>query len=340
MRILKKIVVAVAVVVGLLAVCGFLLPRQVHVERSAVIEAPPSTVFALLNGYKMFNKWSPWYALDPQAKYTYEGPDFGVGAKMTWVGDPKTVESGSQEIIESRHAELVRARLDFGGGGTGTYAFALAPEGSGTKVTWAFDTDLGMNPMSRYFGLMFDDMIGKDYDKGLAGLKTLAEGLPKADFSDLAIEVVEAAPVTVAFLPATCGKDEQEIAKTIGGAYAQVGKFMMKNGLRQAAAPIVINNKWDESGYQFDAAIPVDRAPEREVPADSPVQVKQTYAGKALKVVHRGAYGNMPASYDKLQAYIAAHGYETAGPPWDEYVTDPGNTPEPDLVTHIFMPIR
>jgi effector-binding domain-containing protein len=144
----------------------------------------------------------------------------------------------------------------------------------------------------------------------------------------------------VAFVPASCGKDEQEIAKTIGGAYAQVGKFMTKNGLKQAAAPITINTKWDESGYQFDAAIPVDRAPEREVPSDSPVQVKQTYAGKALKVVHRGAYRNMPASYDKLQAYVAAHGYEPAGPPWDEYVTDPGNTPEPELITHIFMPIR
>jgi effector-binding domain-containing protein len=48
----------------------------------------------------------------------------------------------------------------------------------------------------------------------------------------------------------------------------------------------------------------------------------------------------MPASYDKLMAYVAAHGYETAGPPWDEYVTDPGKTAEPDLITHIFMPVK
>jgi effector-binding domain-containing protein len=339
MRTLKRIAAALAIIAGLLAVIGFFLPRQVHMERSTVVAAPASTVFALVNGYKMFNKWSPWHGIDPDAKYTYEGPDSGVGARMTWAGNA-SVGSGSQEVIESRPGEMVRVKLDFGDQGGGTAQFNLVPEGDGTKVTWGFDTDLGMNPISRYFGLMIDGMVGKDYEKGLAGLKTLAESLPKADFSGLEVEVVEAAPVTVAFVPAECGKDEQEIARAIGGAYAQVGQFMSKNRLKQAAAPITINKKWDASGYQFDAAIPVDRTPEGAVPADSPVQVKQTYAGKALKVVHRGPYRNMPASYDKLQAYLAAHGYETAGPPWDEYVTDPGSTPEPDLVTHIFMPIR
>jgi hypothetical protein len=42
-------------------------------------------------------------------------------------------------------------------------------------VTWGFDCDLGTNPIMRYVGLMFDQWIGADYEKGLAKLKEVME---------------------------------------------------------------------------------------------------------------------------------------------------------------------
>jgi len=340
MRILKKTLLFVVVLAVVLAGIGMLLPRNVHVERAAGIGAPPATVFALVNGYRLYNKWSPWYALDPEAQYTYEGPDFGVGAKMAWASAKKDVGSGSQTIVESRPHEMVRTELDFGEQWRASARFTLAPEGDGTRVTWGLDADMGAGPVGRWFGLMMDRMVGKDYESGLAALKTLAEGLPKTDFARLAVEKVEVRPVTVAFMPAASARDDQAIAAAIGGAYGQVGSFMKKNGLRQASAPITICNRMDESGYEFDAGIPVDRPPDKEVAADSLVQVKATYGGKALKVVHKGAYHGLEATYNQLLAWTAAHGYESAGPPWDEYVSDPGETAEADLVTHIFMPVK
>lgn len=340
MVILKKLVLAAVVLVVLLAGIGMLLPRQVHVERSIVIDAPRATVFALVDGFKQFNKWSPWAALDPNAKYTREGPEFGVGAKQSWVGDPKTVGSGSQEVVELKPLELVKTRLDFGEKGPAIAQFALAPEASGTKVTWSLDSDMGAGPIGRYFGLMMDRWIGSDYEKGLAGLKTLAQSLPKADFADLAVEAVEVAPVTVAYVEAQSSKDPKEIGAAIGAGYAKVGAFMKANGLKQAGAPITIDTRYDDTAYGFDAAIPVDKAPVKEVPADSPVQVKSTYAGKALKVVMKGPYTGMPKTFDKLHAFMAARGYEPAGAPWDEYVSDPGTTPEADVITNIYQPVR
>ena len=340
MRILKKLAIVVALLCAVLIGVALLLPRRVHAERAAVIDAPRATVFALVNGYASFNKWSPWFELDPRAKYTYEGPASGVGAKMSWAGDPKTAGSGSQEIVESRPHELVRTRLDFGSQGTAEAQFILTPEGTGTRVTWGFDTDLGMNPVSRYFGLMMDRMIGSDYEKGLAGLKKLAESLPKADFSALEVETVDVPAVTVAYVSTSCARDEKSIGAAIASAYAQVGKFVAAQHLKQSAAPITINTRWSDAAYEFDAAIPVERAPEKEVPPASKVRVKQTYAGKALKAIHHGPYRDMPATYEKLAAYAAAYGHEGTGPIWDQYVTDPGSTPEPDLVTHIYMPIK
>jgi effector-binding domain-containing protein len=278
--------------------------------------------------------------MDPNAKYTYSGPVTGVGAKMSWVGDPKSVGSGSQEIVESRPYELVKAALDFGDQGKATAQFVLAKEGSGTRVTWGFDTDLGMNPVARYFGLMFDSMIGKDYEKGLAGLKALAESLPRADFEGLAVEHVDVAPVTVAYVEATSSKDEKAIAAAIGAGYAEVQRFMKPHGLSPAGAPLTIDTRWDEAGYAFDAALPVDREPAKPVAPDSKVKVKKTYAGKALKVVHKGAYRELPSTYDRLFAYAAAHGLERNGPSFSEYVSDPGSTPEPELVTIVYVPVK
>ena len=51
----------------------------------------------------------------------------------------------------------------------------LEPSGTGSKVTWDFSSDLGFNPVLRYFGLGFDKMVGPDYEAGLAKLKAVAE---------------------------------------------------------------------------------------------------------------------------------------------------------------------
>jgi effector-binding domain-containing protein len=115
---------------------------------------------------------------------------------------------------------------------------------------------------------------------------------------------------------------------------------MKANGLKQAGPVITIDARYDDAGYGFDAAVPVDHPPAKAVAADSPVQVKTTYAGKALKVVMKGPYSGMPATHDKLRAFMAARGYEQNGSPWDEYVSDPGNTPESALVTIIYQPVK
>jgi effector-binding domain-containing protein len=115
---------------------------------------------------------------------------------------------------------------------------------------------------------------------------------------------------------------------------------MAAGKLKQAGPVITINTRWDESGYGFEAAVPIDRMPETQPAAGAPVQVKRMYEGKALKVVHKGAYRTMMKDYDQLAAYAAAHGYERPAPPWDEYVSDPGKTTEADLITNIYMPVK
>jgi uncharacterized protein YndB with AHSA1/START domain len=176
MSLFRKVLIGTGIVLVLLAVVGLFLPRQVHVERVITINATSESLFTILNGFAQFNKWSPWASLDPGAQYTYEGPSEGIGSRVRWVGDPATLGSGSMEVITSEPPARVQVKLDFGPQGDAVITYTLTPDSQGTRVVMAFDGDMGFNPVSRYFGLMFDKMIGADFERGLAGLKAYAEG--------------------------------------------------------------------------------------------------------------------------------------------------------------------
>jgi len=341
MKILKNVLIGLIVLVAVLVVIGFLLPSSAHVERSAVIEAPPSTVFALANSFKRFNEWSPWAQIDPDGtSYTYEGPARGVGAKMSWQSANPKVGNGSQEITASQPNQRVESHLDFGDQGTATAYFALAPEGAGTHVTWGLDAPFGANPIGRYFGLFMDGMVGPEYERGLASLKTLAESLPDADFADLEVKNETLEPRPIACVSASSSQDTEAIGAAHAKAYQEVGKFMAKNHLQQAGAPLTINTSWDDAGFVFDACIPVDKAPETPVPEGSPVSIVDTYGGTVLRIEHLGSYDGLADTYAKIDAYVAAYGIETADRSWSEWVTDPGTVPEEELVTQIYYPVK
>lgn len=85
------------------------------------------------------------------------------------------VGSGSQEIVAVDPGGRVEVALDFGTQGNGIAYYQLDQSGSGTRVTWGFDTDFGNDLAGRYFGLLFDRFIGPDYERGLSNLKTLTE---------------------------------------------------------------------------------------------------------------------------------------------------------------------
>jgi effector-binding domain-containing protein len=68
--------------------------------------------------------------------------------------------------------------------------------------------------------------------------------------------------------------------------------------------------------------------------------LKQTYGGKVLRVALRGPYSQIPGTYDKIVAYIAAHGIEPNGNSWDEFANDPATVKASDVLTNIYFPIK
>ncbi len=168
------VAVVALLAVGLLAV--LLQPGAYRVERSATVAAPPERVASLVRDFRQWDGWSPWAKLDPQMQVTYGGAAEGAGATYSWKGNDEVGE-GRMTMLES-DAQHVAIDLEFlkPFPSRSRNEFRFTPEGAGTKVDWIMTGELDF--LGKAFGLVMGGMdraIGKDFEKGLAQLKALAE---------------------------------------------------------------------------------------------------------------------------------------------------------------------
>ena len=168
------VVLALAIVITLILAAT--KPDSFRIERSAVINAPAEKVFAEISDFHQWRGWSPWEDKDPNLKRIYSGAPRGAGAVYAWEGN-KNVGSGRMEILDATSPSKVLIKLDFLAPfeAHNTAEFTMLPQGNATNVHWVMHgpAQFISKVMQVFFSL--DKMIGKDFEAGLAKLKTVAE---------------------------------------------------------------------------------------------------------------------------------------------------------------------
>ncbi len=172
---LKLIALTIIGLIAIVLIYAATRPDTFQVERSVDIKAPPEKIFAFINDFHRWQEWTP-YDKDPAMKKTYGGSAMGKGATYAWEGN-KEVGKGEISITDATSPGKVELALHMIAPfeGRNHVVFTMLPQGDATHVVWAMD---GSSPYpAKLIGLFMDmdKMIGKDFEVGLAKLKTAAE---------------------------------------------------------------------------------------------------------------------------------------------------------------------
>ena len=174
---LKTIAIVVVVLLAGILAYAATKPDVFRVQRATSIKAPPEKIFPFLNDLHKFGAWSPWEKKDPAMKRTFAGSESGKGAVYEWDGD-KNVGQGRMEIMDTTPPSKVAIKLDFARPfeAHNIVEFTLTPKGGdSTDVTWAMQGPVPYVAKIMHVFVDMDSMVGKDFEAGLATLKSVAE---------------------------------------------------------------------------------------------------------------------------------------------------------------------
>lgn len=173
---LKIVSAVIGVLIAGILVFAATKPDTFSVKRTGSIKAPPEKVFALINDYRNWGSWSPYENKDPAMKRTFGATTSGKGATYAWEGN-KEVGQGSMEIQESVPVSRVTIKLDFlkPFEAHNIVDFTLEPQGDTTKVTWDMHGPAPFLSKVMQVFINMDNMVGKDFEAGLASMKAVAE---------------------------------------------------------------------------------------------------------------------------------------------------------------------
>lgn len=178
MKLLKKILIVLAVIIAIPLIVALFLKKDYKVERQIVIAKPTQPVYDYLKYLKNQDQFSKWASMDPAMKKTYRGTDGTVGFVSAWESQSDSVGTGEQEIKGMTEGKRLDYEVRFIKPFESTslaYLTTNAAADSSTLITWGFEGKMPypMNLMQLFMDM--DEVIGGDLETGLANLKKIME---------------------------------------------------------------------------------------------------------------------------------------------------------------------
>jgi effector-binding domain-containing protein len=126
--------------------------------------------------------------------------------------------------------------------------------------------------------------------------------------------------------------------ETITNSFKTLKAYIGKEGLKVDGQAMTIFTSTDDTGFQFQAAIPVAEPPKN--PPKGEISVGNSPQGHALKFVHRGSYDGLDNTYEAITNYLDDKKLEAKDMFIEQYLTDPLTTNEDHLVVNVYVLIK
>lgn len=125
--------------------------------------------------------------------------------------------------------------------------------------------------------------------------------------------------------------------ETLTGSLKTLTAFLDKQGIKGAGNVLIVYTSTDDTGFSYQAEIPVDQDPKN---LGKGMSIGNSPEGKTLKFVHRGSYDNMDNTYEAITNHLDDKKLEAKDTFIEEYITDPLKTAEDKLIINVFVPLK
>jgi len=124
----------------------------------------------------------------------------------------------------------------------------------------------------------------------------------------------------------------------VSGSFKKIKTYLDKEGIKPDGLPMTIFTATDDTGFEYQAAVPIAAAPKN--PPHGDMAIGQSPEGKALKFVHRGAYEDLDNMYEAITNYLDDRRLEAKDMFIEEYETDPAVADAKKLVVNVYVLIK
>jgi len=127
-----------------------------------------------------------------------------------------------------------------------------------------------------------------------------------------------------------------EIAATIAESLGKTFPYALQNGLPIAGRPFVRYSDVGPGLMTMETGTPLATP----APGAGEIEAITLPGGPAAVAVHMGPYDTLQDTYAAIERWMQQQGVRAAGAPWESYITDPAEHPDPaNWRTDVFWPI-
>ncbi|MDH5834888.1 SRPBCC family protein [Luteimonas kalidii] len=266
---LLEILISMAIVAVLFVLVALFLPSSRTITEQIETNRRQSIVFDTLNSLRRFDDWNALPMRDPAARLSLSGPESGVGARLDYESDERSLGEGSWEIVESEPDSRVVYALETPDRGENKrMEFQLQPTGRGGRnmeITQTYHVDYGWNLLGRYAGMYVRGHVGEDMKLGLSKLASMLAAVPNVDYRADGVRLTDLGVVDTPaenLLSVSAGaveRNNEVIKDSMKSNTEWIKRTMDANDLEPVGPLRIVSTELGRENYTFDVVQAVRR---------------------------------------------------------------------------------
>ncbi|MFT6336157.1 MAG: effector-binding domain-containing protein [Saprospiraceae bacterium] len=321
MKLLKKILIGLAIFIVLLLVLAYFLPRNMEISATGKVDAPAKYTYNILNDFKNQEKWDPRVSKDTSMTFVYGDKTLGEGAYVDYKSDSygagrttRTTSKQDEQILLTTTSE------DMGGA---SMSFDMEADGKGSSLTWGFKSEIGwpMNLMS----FIFKSSMKKDMKVGISNIADIAnERWAKGVYHGYQVnnELRESMHYVINRDVVPFAQADKYYTQNLQPLFLKIQKAGVK--MEGFSSALVYNHDFANMTLDMATAIPI-----REEVAIEGAANETLEAGKVLVVDYYGDKQYSDPAHIAIDDYMRDRGLFNSYPVVEEYITDPTEEKDP-----------